>query len=71
VKAQTRKVVDEVSGPAHADDSSGVDALATLKASNRRSPHSAGKRKQRNWQWEGVVAEVVEEFNFDLFKRKM
>jgi hypothetical protein len=37
VKAQTRKVGDEVSGPAHAGYSSGVDALATLNASNRRS----------------------------------
>jgi hypothetical protein len=42
VKAQTRKMVDEVSGPAHAGDSSGVDALATLKASNRRSLNLVG-----------------------------
>jgi hypothetical protein len=31
VKARTRKGGDEVSGPAHIDDSSGVDALADAK----------------------------------------
>jgi hypothetical protein len=31
VKARTRKLGDEVSGPAHASDSSGVDALADAK----------------------------------------